>query len=52
MTTFRGRSTAITRGVRLFKSSRTKCSSIANSMEPLVFDTPMALTKFRMASGV
>src|SRR5438094_801628 len=52
MTTFSGRSTAITRGARLFRSSRTKCSSIASSITPLVFETPIELQKFRIASGV
>src|SRR6185369_643447 len=52
MTTFTGRSTAIARGARLFKSSRTKCSSMAISVVPFVRDTPTAAQKLRIASAV
>ena len=45
MTTRSGRSTAITRAARLFRSSRTKCSSSDSCVVPLVFDTPMLATE-------
>ena len=52
MTTFSGRSTAITRGARRFRSSRTQCSSSAMSMTFSFFATPMRAQKSRIASGV
>src|SRR5258707_253880 len=52
MTTLSGLSTAMARLARWLRSSRWKCSSISMSMIPLVRETPVALTKVRMASGV
>src|SRR5581483_9820282 len=50
--TFSGRSTAITRGARLFRSSRMLCSSWATSMTFSFFATPIRAQKSRSASGV
>jgi hypothetical protein len=52
ITSRKGRSTPMTRGVRRFRSSRTKCSSRDSSITPLVFATPMRSQKLRIASGV
>ena len=52
MTTFSGRSTAITRGARLLRSSRRASSSQDMSMMPSNLETPMRSQKLRIASGV
>ena len=52
MTTFSGRSTAITRGARLFRSSRRQCSSSAMSITLSSLATPIRSQKSRIASGV
>ena len=52
MTTFSGRVTAITRGARTFRSSRTAFSKIARSTVRLVRLTPICEAKARTDSGV
>ena len=52
MTTFRGRSTPITRGARRLRSWRTASSSWAIDTMLFALATPMRLQKSRIASGV
>ena len=52
MTTFSGRSTAITRGATLFRFSRAQCSSSATSMMLSFFATPTRSQKSWIAAGV
>ena len=52
MITFKGFSTAITRGDRRFKSSRTLFSSMAASTVVSRLATPTLWQKSRIASGV
>src|ERR1039458_3953868 len=42
----------MTRGARLFRSSRTKYSRRPSSIEPFVLESPMDAQKLRSASGV
>ena len=52
ITTLSGLRTAITRSARLFRSSRTQCSSSWISTTVFVLDTPIRFMKSLMASGV
>ena len=52
LTTFKGRSTPITRLARLFRSSRRQCSKRATSMVLLNLATLIRSQKLRIASGV
>ena len=52
ITSFNGRSTAITRGERRFRSSRNPCSSSPTSIRLSVLATPIRSQNARIASGV